>query len=114
MFGGHVVAEDAIEVGGGVRSDSFIEMIEGILEVEDGRMWNVGGMSWMKGARGNSGGSGEEFGAEKVGPGVGMTSSEMRVGRMSGARGTFGGKLVRADVEEMKVSTFVCRDVVEP
>ena len=48
MFGGDVMTEGVSEVRGGVRGDSFVEMIEGILEVEDGEMWDMRGSDVVK------------------------------------------------------------------
>ena len=38
MFGGYVMTGGVSEVCGGVGGDSFVEMIEGVLEVENGGM----------------------------------------------------------------------------
>ena len=48
MFGGDVMAEGVSEVRGGVRCDSFVEMVEGILEVENGGMWDMRGLDVVK------------------------------------------------------------------
>ena len=43
-----------------------------------------------------------------------MTCCEMGCGRVSGTMAGFGGKLMRADMEEVEIATFVGRDVVKP
>ena len=41
-----------------------------------------------------------------------MTDSKMGLWRVSGSGAGFGGELVRVDMEEVEMSTFVCWDVV--
>ena len=55
VLSGDVMREGASEVGGGVRRNGVVKMIEGILEVEDGGMRDMGSMRGMEGERGNSG-----------------------------------------------------------
>ena len=56
MSGGDVMTEGVGEVPGGVRSDRLIEMVKGILEVENGGMWDVSRVERVKGARCGGGG----------------------------------------------------------
>ena len=44
MFGGDVMTEGVSEVCGCVRCDSFVEVVEGILEMEDWGMWDMRGL----------------------------------------------------------------------
>ena len=48
MFGGYVMTEGVSEKCGGVGGDRVVEMIEGILEVEDGGMWDMRGLDGVK------------------------------------------------------------------
>ena len=57
MFTGNMLAEGMMEVLGGVRGDSVVEMVEGILEMEDRGVWNMRGLSGVKG-EGSGGGWG--------------------------------------------------------
>ena len=44
MFGGDMMTEGVGEVLGGVGGNGLVEVVEGVLEVEDWGMWDVGGL----------------------------------------------------------------------
>ena len=68
----------------------------------------------MKGEGSSVRWSGEELGAKEIGPEIGMTGCKVRSRRMSWAGTSFGSKLVGVDMEEVKMSTFEGRNVVQP
>ena len=67
-------------------------------------MWDMRGSNRMERLWGGGGWGGEKFSAQKVRPGVYMTGCKVQ----------FGSKLMRANMEEMKMSKFVGINVVIP